>query len=196
MTLGQRIKAARTKARLSQTFVADALGLTRNAVSLWESDTTSPSMDHLLKLPALLNVEFQELVPAQNAAEDIQSVPLVSWVRAGQLDESPLVEDLAEARRLRVAGLGPGRWIALKLEGTSMDRIVPPGATIIANLADRQLVAGKNYVVRNDDGASFKQYRARPERFEPMSSDLSHEPIYPDESLKVVARVKLAIVEL
>ena len=50
-TLGQRIKAARLRCKLTQQQVADACGIDRAAVSQWESSdpakATRPSMDNL-----------------------------------------------------------------------------------------------------------------------------------------------------
>lgn len=46
-TLGQRIKMARDRAGLSQEQVAEVFGISRNAVSLWESDSSAPAQKKL-----------------------------------------------------------------------------------------------------------------------------------------------------
>lgn len=55
-SIGRRILHAREQANLTQTYVAKALGITRNAVSLWETKegANGPKPSLLNKLPALL----------------------------------------------------------------------------------------------------------------------------------------------
>ena len=50
MTLGERICAQRTAHHLSQTDLADALGVSRQSVSKWETDASVPDLDKLVKM--------------------------------------------------------------------------------------------------------------------------------------------------
>lgn len=54
-TLGSRIKKARlaTRPKLTQKKLAEHFGISREAVTLWESDESSPSLD---KIPDLARV--------------------------------------------------------------------------------------------------------------------------------------------
>ena len=47
-TLGERIKACRTEKRMTQEFVAESLGISRQAVSKWESGASEPSTSNLM----------------------------------------------------------------------------------------------------------------------------------------------------
>lgn len=51
--LGSRLRAARVTANLSQDFTADALGITRQSVSAWETGTSSPTALQLGELSAM-----------------------------------------------------------------------------------------------------------------------------------------------
>lgn len=51
----------RKKAGLSQAQVAEALGVSANCVSKWETGKTRPSLDHAIKLAELLDVELDAL---------------------------------------------------------------------------------------------------------------------------------------
>lgn len=53
-SIGRRIKAARTKAGLTQQALADALGISRVSVTQWEGDTTKPDGDNIQRLPEIL----------------------------------------------------------------------------------------------------------------------------------------------
>jgi transcriptional regulator with XRE-family HTH domain len=48
--LGGRLKAARQRARLSQGTVAESLGITRQALSAWETGSSCPSATQLAEL--------------------------------------------------------------------------------------------------------------------------------------------------
>ena len=47
MTLGEHIQALRKDAGLSQEELGEKLGVARQSVSKWESDTTIPELDKL-----------------------------------------------------------------------------------------------------------------------------------------------------
>lgn len=71
-----------------------------------------------------------------------------------------------------------------------MNLIAAPGAVIFVNRRDRMLVPGGDFVVRADAGATFKRFRSSPQRFEPVSSDPSHEAMFPEGQVKVIGRVR------
>ncbi|HBJ17202.1 MAG TPA: XRE family transcriptional regulator, partial [Clostridiales bacterium] len=49
-SLGEELKAQRLRCKMTQEFVADALGVSRQAVSKWENGTVDPSTSNLLAL--------------------------------------------------------------------------------------------------------------------------------------------------
>ena len=53
-TLGERIRAARQAAGLSQEKLAERLGLTRQAVTKWETGQSAPSTENLLHLAEVM----------------------------------------------------------------------------------------------------------------------------------------------
>ena len=61
MTLGQKLYDMRKKAGLSQENVAEALGVTRQTVSKWEGDQTTPDFDKIVPISKLYNVSVNEL---------------------------------------------------------------------------------------------------------------------------------------
>ena len=50
MTYGERIRQEREAKGLTQEELAEALGVSRQAVSKWETDIASPDMENLLAL--------------------------------------------------------------------------------------------------------------------------------------------------
>lgn len=130
--------------------------------------------------------ESQQLSPE---IEVVVYVPLISWVEAGALRE---VEDPYEpgaAEEYIAVTYKRESLIALRVRGQSMNREAPDGSVIIVDYEDRDLVLGKLYVIKTENGeATFKRYRSDPVRFEPVSTE-EHETIFPTGDWFVVGRV-------
>ena len=56
MSLGTNISRLRAEHRLSQGDLAEALGVSRQSVSKWETDASVPDLDRLVKLSRLFGV--------------------------------------------------------------------------------------------------------------------------------------------
>ncbi len=70
MTLGNRIQQLRKEHNMSQGDLADALDISRQSVSKWETDTATPDLDKLLKLSELFQITLDELVKGKSESEE------------------------------------------------------------------------------------------------------------------------------
>lgn len=61
-TLGEALRACRVERGMTQEFVAEALGVSRQAVSKWETGAAEPSTSNLLALARLYGVSAEELL--------------------------------------------------------------------------------------------------------------------------------------
>lgn len=61
MSIGERITELRTLKNLSQGELASALSVSRQAISKWENDQSSPDTIHLIQLADLLDTEVAYL---------------------------------------------------------------------------------------------------------------------------------------
>ncbi len=61
-SLGETLKNYRTRNKMTQEFVAENLGVSRQAVSKWESGTSDPSTSNLIALAKLYEVSVDELL--------------------------------------------------------------------------------------------------------------------------------------
>lgn len=61
-SLGEALKAHRTRCNMTQAFVAESLGVSRQAVSKWESGASDPSTSNLLALAKLYGISAEELL--------------------------------------------------------------------------------------------------------------------------------------
>lgn len=62
VTLGAAIKEHRTRCKMTQEFVAESIGVSRQAVSKWESGASDPSTSNLFALAKLFGISAQELL--------------------------------------------------------------------------------------------------------------------------------------
>lgn len=62
MSLGERIYKLRTEKNLSQGELADALEVSRQSVSKWETNVSVPELDKLVKLSGMFGVSLDELI--------------------------------------------------------------------------------------------------------------------------------------
>ena len=61
-SLGEAIKLHRTRCQMTQEFVAESLGVSRQAVSKWENGTSDPSTSNLLALARLFGIPAEDLL--------------------------------------------------------------------------------------------------------------------------------------
>lgn len=61
-SLGETLKEHRTRCHMTQEFVAESLGVSRQAVSKWENGTSDPSTSNLFALAKLYGVSVEELL--------------------------------------------------------------------------------------------------------------------------------------
>ncbi len=77
MTLGQRICQYRKQLNISQEELGDRLGVSRQAVSKWETDLSAPDMNNLLALAREFGISVAELTetPEKTDTDEADSVP-------------------------------------------------------------------------------------------------------------------------
>ena len=61
-SLGEVLRDHRVRCKMTQEFVAESLGVSRQAVSKWETGTADPSTSNLLALAKLFGVTAEELL--------------------------------------------------------------------------------------------------------------------------------------
>ena len=61
-TLGEILKQHRMRCKMTQEFIAETLGVSRQAVSKWENGTAAPNTTNLMAMAKLFGVEAAELL--------------------------------------------------------------------------------------------------------------------------------------
>ncbi len=69
MTIGKRISTLRQERKLSQEYLAEQMGVTRQAVSKWENDQTAPDTNNLVALAEFFEVSIDYLATGRKEDE-------------------------------------------------------------------------------------------------------------------------------
>ena len=71
MKIGQNIMMARKRLGISQEELANKLEVTRQSISLWETDQTVPTLDKLQLIATILNISLDELTGLKPLQEKV-----------------------------------------------------------------------------------------------------------------------------
>ena len=77
MSLGTNISRLRAEKRLSQGDLAEVLEVSRQSVSKWETDSSVPDLDKLIKLSQLFGVTLDELVTGAEPQLKVETPPVM-----------------------------------------------------------------------------------------------------------------------
>ena len=155
MTLGERIAYYRGTLGLSQGELAEKLGVSRQAVSKWETDAGLPDLDRLIALSGLYSITLDELVKGHAPAElqESETVPT----------EAPPAAEAAAEKAASSAGqktvgyilLGVGLLCAVLALFLNWALLIPAGYLLICAVlcltlrryAGRVILGGTLYAV-------------------------------------------------
>ena len=77
MSLGTNISRLRAEKRLSQGDLAEVLEVSRQSVSKWETDSSVPDLNRLMKLSQLFGVTLDELVTGAEPQLKVETPPVM-----------------------------------------------------------------------------------------------------------------------
>lgn len=134
MSLKQRFLAGREAKNLTQADVARLLGVTRNAVSMWEAGKAKPKLETMKVLANIFDVNFDWLATGNGDKSRVdRGIPIVGEIAAGVWSE---VSESQDGRFERVPVAPDPRYpeesqYALKIRGNSVNRVAKDGTIVI-----------------------------------------------------------------
>lgn len=207
---GARLKARRELRNVSQTELADAVEMRQQGIAALEGGAVKrPRM--MQEIADYLETTKEWLWwgdPPEDAPRkddkpvrepDITRVPLIDEVQAGRLARPSSQIPVEDVPLLAFADLGSGEFFALRVRGTSMDRISPEGSVIVVNRRDRTLISGKCYVFAISGETTYKRWQGGdPPYLEPFSTETIHRPIFVKrkKAFEVIGRVRRTVLDL
>ncbi|GAA2917353.1 helix-turn-helix domain-containing protein [Enterococcus pseudoavium] len=79
MDVGKRLKMRRNELKLTQDYVAEKLGITRQTISNWENGRSYPDIERIIRLSELYELSLDELLKGdQKMVKHLQENTLVT----------------------------------------------------------------------------------------------------------------------
>lgn len=79
MTVGEKIQQRRKEKGWSQEDLAEQVGVSRQSISLWEKDQTTPSLENMKTLCRLFQISMDELLGQTPLPSPTQPLRLRPW---------------------------------------------------------------------------------------------------------------------
>ena len=92
MSVGERITELRKAAGMSQLDISRALDISRQAVSKWENDTSSPDVMNLIKLADLLDTDVEYLATGRRTYGRRPPVVIKTTETIEKIVEKPVIQ--------------------------------------------------------------------------------------------------------
>lgn len=121
MSIGERITVLRKQHNISQGQIATALGVSRQAVSKWENDASSPDTLNLIRLADLLDTDVEYLATGKSLSPSPSPAPIVvnlvkhedQIVEVEKIVEKPVIKRVIRVQYRR----NPLEYIAVGILG-------------------------------------------------------------------------------
>jgi transcriptional regulator with XRE-family HTH domain len=182
----QLLRDARIRSGLSQTELADKVGVTQATVSNWEVGRTHPSTDQKDKLNTILGLD-------RNPADSLQASPIGAWLSKSRVERGLSVPELAEK-----AGMTPPAIYRIEAGITRNIRAATRGKIEQAlgvtlprdaaqEMSDEAAISGLG-ALEDFDPHSDDDRPREPGIY--MLYDISERPVYVGEASDVRKRIK------
>lgn len=119
MTFAEKLKSIRKKAGMSQEKLAEKIGVSRQAITKWETDAGIPDIDNMMALSSLFNISLDELL-SNEKTEKKQTDYLYESVTEYDIDNTKRYDmNLGGANTLVLSGYD-GEKIRLRLASNTL----------------------------------------------------------------------------
>lgn len=203
-SIHERIKEKRLLAGFTQKRLADMLGFSKTAVSLWERGQNKPSPEHYAELSKVLNVNEEWLISGvgepNSKNEHLNTVYLAPFFKGVKVSAG--YGCMPDSKHF---SLFPIPRCALKFQsdlsgifcvvasGTSMEPALFDGSVVAINQASKDIRDGKMYVIRQGDLLRVKLLYLYPHELHVESINLNYDTeIYKGDAIndiEIIGRV-------
>lgn len=171
------LKAARKAKGLTQTEVAQAIGLTQNGYSYWENGKAKIDKDQILKLAALFEVSVDYLlgnteVPVSSGVR----IPVLGDVAAGIPIEA--ITDIVDYEEIDAALARTGEFFGLRIKGASMEPRMRVGDVVIVRQQDTAETGDTVVVLVNGDSATVKKIKYGQDGITLLPTNPAYDPMF------------------
>ena len=173
------VRAAMKQLKVTQKMMAEKMGLNQSAVSNILNGARQVKVHEASLIYKALGLD---------RPSDIQMVPVIGLTNAGNWREA--IDQAGGSVPMPSGRAGP-RAFAVEVKGDSMDQLFEEGEFVVCDPEQVQLYSDKVYLIENEEHETqVKAYRSNPARFEPMSSNETHQPLFMgQDQIRVIGRV-------
>lgn len=120
MSVGERITELRKAQNLSQTALAKAVDVSRQAVSKWENDLATPDSDKLILLAEVLDTEVEYLATGRHPVYEEPPIVLNVVKKVDKVIEKPVIKRVTRVKYMR----NPMEFIAVGIAAFLLGLVV------------------------------------------------------------------------
>ena len=171
------LKAARKAKGLTQTEVANAIGLTQNGYSYWDNGKAKIDREQIIKLAALFEVSVDYLLGnTESPTSNGMRIPVLGDVAAGIPIEA--ITDIVDYEEIDSAMAKTGEFFGLRIKGDSMEPRMREGDVVIVRQQDSAETGDTVVVLVNGDSATVKKIKYGPDGITLLPTNPSHDPFF------------------
>ena len=168
------LKLLRKRKGLSQTELAQKLGVSKSAISMYEVGERMPDYEMLKTIASIFNVDINYLYGV-NEKRPVR-IPVYGSVAAGIPVEA--ITDIEDYEEITEDMARDGKYAALKIKGNSMEPRFTNGDVVIVKLQDTVESGDIAIVMVNGDEATCKKIKKTPEGVMLISTNPAYEPMF------------------
>jgi len=205
-SIGERIRQARKSRGLSQSDLAQRIGVSQPAIANWESGLHDPRRLMLAKLGAALEYPLDWLAAGDRSVAEsdkhaaaayirrpVQHVPVISFRSAALLALDMTADPHTMAEDYIPVTAGSSKLFAVFLEDEAVNLAFPIGTLVVIDYADRAPTDGVFCLASVAGDPILRRWRADPARFEPVSTDPRYEPVLADSASPIIGCARVSI---
>ncbi|MDY2968356.1 MAG: XRE family transcriptional regulator [Butyricicoccus pullicaecorum] len=180
MGIGDRIRALRINAGMTQVELANKLNISNSTLSQYESGARTPSDDMKLKIAALFQVSTDYLLSGTTNTVNTKTkgvqIPVLGEVRAGYPMEA--VENIIDYEEIDEETARRGEFFALRIKGDSMEPKFSEGDVVIVRKQETADSGDIVVALVNGDSATIKKLKRHQNGITLVPSNSAYEPMY------------------
>lgn len=171
------LKDARRAKRMTQTEVANFIGLSQGAYSNWERGESKIDNLSLARLAELFEVSVDYLLGKTDApGNKYIRIPVLGRVAAGIPIDA--IEEVIDWEDINAESAGDGEYFGLQIKGQSMEPKISDGDVVIVRRQPDVDNGDIAVVLVNGNDATVKKIKKSPQGVVLIPSNPAYEPMY------------------
>ncbi len=205
-SIGERVKHARKSRGLSQTDLAQRVGVSQPAIANWETGLHDPRRLMLAKLAVALDYPLDWLAAGDRSLGEsdkhaaaayirrpVMHVPVISFRSAALMALDMTADPHTMAEDYIPVTAGSPKLFAVFLEDEAVNLAFPIGTLVVIDYADRSPRDGAFCLASVEGDPLLRRWRDDPARFEPVSTDDQYAPMLANEATSIIGCARVSI---